>query len=234
MFNKVFASLSRFKYNGTMKRFFTILVIISSLGSTAVYGNPNQYGTTGLLSIPTADTLDSGNICIGIWGNYSKDSKINSAQDAFIIPASITIGVSPFWEIYGTYPNLLFNDKEEASGRGTADLGTKLRILGKRNSSFKFAADLFLQRHVSQDLTVDGNLDKGARAIASFKKERIGVHAYAGYIFPDAPIGQNYANELIYGGGVEFLPLPRVKLTTEIMGNKNRDRSLGRGKNSTP
>src|SRR6266702_4209191 len=106
-----------------MRKLVAIIIATVFFRATTASANPTQTGVTGLLNVPTAETLDSGNICVGIWGNYRKNNSSSAAKDAFILPATLTLGLSPFWEFYGTYPNLLFNTKEEASGRGTADLG---------------------------------------------------------------------------------------------------------------
>lgn len=211
-----------------MRRLYVVVVIIFLFSVGSAYGgSPTQFGSTGLLTTPTAETLDSGNLCLGVWGNYAKNSRGTSPADSFIIPATMTLGISPFWEIYGTYPNLLFNQDEEVSSRGTADIGMKFRFWGNRRSHFKLATDFFLQRHISEDPTIDGNNDKGVRLITSVKKERMGVHAFAGYIYPEAPPGFTYQDELIYGGGVEFAPRPRAKITAEISGKNNREKERG-------
>ena len=61
---------------------------------------PTQFGDTGLLSQPTANTLNAGNICVGLWSNVS-DSETSSAT---VVPFSITLGLGSFWEFYGSYP----------------------------------------------------------------------------------------------------------------------------------
>jgi outer membrane protein OmpA-like peptidoglycan-associated protein len=188
------------------------LVLTIATYATLVFANPTQTGVTGLLNVPTADTLDSGNICVGIWGNISKSSN----QNSIILPATLTMGIGSFWEAYATYPNLLFNGQEDVSGRGTADAGTKIRFLGKRDSNLKLAADIFVNRHVSEDLALDGILDVGGRLIASVKTDRIGIHLYGGYLNSgDKTVSDN---ELLYGGGLEYMASPRTKVTFEIFG----------------
>ena len=121
--------------------------------------NPSQYGTSGLLNLPTADTLDSANICVGIWGNCSK-TKNNGTNT--IIPVTITMGFATFWEIYGTYPNATLSNNDAAfSGRGTADAGMKFRMYGQRNSKLKIAADIHLSKHIDNDLLYSGVTDIG-------------------------------------------------------------------------
>ncbi len=194
-----------------MKILILLVLSIVFVPATMAFANPTQTGATGLINIPTADTLDSGNVCVGVWGNFSKTGDKNS----IILPATITLGMGSFLELYGTYPNLLFNGQEDASGRGTADLGAKIRFWGKRNSNLKLAADVFAQRHVSENKAVDGINDVGGRLIASLKTDRLGIHLYGGYL---APGGNAYDNELIYGGAAEYMATPRSKLMVEIFG----------------
>ena len=186
-----------------------LLIFILSLVSAQALANPTQTGVTGLINVPTADTLDAGNICVGVWGNVGKAA----GKDFAIMPATITLGIGSFWEIYGTYPNLLFNGQESRSGRGTADIGSKIRFFGKRNSNIKLAGDVFLQRHVSEDMTIDGATDIGGRLIASLKMDPVSFHLNGGYLSTDA--GEK---EYIYGGGVEYLLTPKTKLTLELTG----------------
>lgn len=204
-----------------MKQFLPIFIAITLLHASPSFANPTQTGITGLLTVPTADTLDSGNICVGLWGNINKKDDKHAA----IMPVALTLGIGSFWEVYGTYPNLLLNGQEDRSGRGTADLGTKLRFWGKRNSTIKLAADVFLQRHISNDTALDGITDIGGRLIASLKTDRIGMHIYGGYLSPGDQPGKAFDKEILYGGGVEFSPSSRTKLTVEIVGSRNRDRT---------
>lgn len=205
-----------------MKRLLAISIAAAFLiPSSPSHANPTQTGVTGLITVPTADTLDSGNICVGLWGNLNKKDD----RHAVIMPVALTLGIGSFWEVYGTYPNLLINGQQDRSGRGTADLGTKLRFFGKRNSNIKLAADVFVQRHISDDLNVDGITDIGGRLVASLKTDRIGVHLYGGYLSPGNPTGKDYQKEILYGGGMEFSPTSRSKLTLEVVGNRNRDRT---------
>ncbi len=191
-------------------KFLNLIIFILLFAFTSQsFANPTQNGVTGLINVPTTDTLDSGNICIGVWGNLGK----SEASDFIIMPATITMGIGSFWELYSTYPNLLFNGQEDRSGRGTVGLGSKIRFFGKRNSPLKLAADIFLQKHVSEDLTVDGTNDVGGRLIASLKKDALGFHLNAGYLSQASG-----DKEYIYGGAIEYLPNSKTKLTFEITG----------------
>jgi len=205
-----------------MRTFPALIIAFVILSATAAFANPGLTGSTGLINVPSANTLDSGNICIGAWSNYSENS--NQAQKrAIIVPVSITLGIGTFWEIYGAYPNILFNADEDASGRGTLDIGTKLRFLGGRNSFFKMAADFLAERHVSENTAVDGATDLSTKLIASFSKENVGVHLYGGYLFPGTIQGAARDNEILFGAGLEYMLLARLKLFGEFTGVGSRN-----------
>lgn len=210
-----------------MKLLCAIVIAAIFLPTGFSYANPTQTGVTGLINIPTADTLDGGNICVGVWGNVSE----TNGRGSTIIPAALTVGIGSFWEVYGAYPNLLFNNQEEMSGRGTADLGTKLRILGKRSSTFKLAADIFAKRHISRNQTLDGITDIGGRLIASLQRDRMGLHLYGGYMAPGAAPGQVNDDQLLFGAGMDFSPTSRSKVLLELFGSRATDFS---NRNSYP
>jgi outer membrane protein OmpA-like peptidoglycan-associated protein len=189
-------------------RIFLILFILLAFAAQAL-ANPTQTGVTGLITVPSADTLDSGNICVGVWGNMGK----SAGKEFAIMPATITLGIGSFWEMYGTYPNVFFNNQEDRAGRGSVDIGTKIRFFGKRNANIKIAGDIFLKKHISEDLSKDGTKDVGGRLIASLMLDPLGVHFNGGYLSTDAD-GKKY----IYGGGVDYLLTPKTKLTLEMSG----------------
>ncbi|AJE03351.1 OmpA family protein [Geobacter pickeringii] len=201
---------------------FRIIVIICLIGlATSVRANPTMNGETGLITVPSAETLDAGNICIGAWGEGVK----GVGGSAITVPVALTLGIGTFWELYGTYPNILFNGEEEASGRGYAELGSKIRFIGSRSSAFKMAFDLSVQRQISNQKSVDGTTSGGGRVIASYGTDRFGIHGYAGYLFSGSPEGVQYDNEALYGIGVEYVPAMRMKLTGELTGSTGRDPS---------
>lgn len=208
-----------------MKRANLIAFLLVSVSVTPAFANPTKSGQTGLVKAPTADTLDSGNICIGIWC----DASSNAAANPLIVPVSLTMGIGTFWEVYGTYPNLLFNDDEEVSGDGTAQVGMKLRFGLKRNAPQKVAIDLFVRRHLSTNVAYDGISDIGGRLIYSARSDLLGAHLYGGYVKNGqastsslTPNPIKIENEVLFGGGFEFLPGQRTKLTLEATGNTSR------------
>ena len=199
-----------------------VFFIASVVFVTTAFANPAMNGATGLIAVPSAETLDAGNICIGAWGiSTSKDS-----DNALTVPIALTLGIGTFWELYGSYPNLLFNGDEEKTGQGYAEMGSKLRVMGKRSSPFKLAVDLFAQRQISEDAAVDGTTNAGGRVIASYSTDRFGAHAYSGYLLAGSPEGKDFDNELLYGLGMEYSPALRMKLTGELTGNTSRDPDL--------
>jgi len=181
------------------------------LSSIRVEAVPTQYGDTGLLTQPTAETLNAGNICLGVWGNHASPE----TGDATIVPVGITLGLGTFLEAYGSYPNLLFNDEEIDNGRGYANLGGKIRIIGKRSSRFKIAVDGQAQRYISDNVELDGLTDIQTRGIVSYKGDRFGIHANGGYVFSDSPQGVTFEDQTIYGGGIEIYPTARLRLIAE-------------------
>ena len=136
--------------------FICLPLLFSLLTVPVAQATSSQFGDTGLLSQQTAQTLNEGNICVGIWANCSDGVDNGSAlsgDSSLIVPTTITMGLGTFMEVYGTYPNLLFNGDEDSSGRGFANAGFKFRVYGKRSDNFRLAVDLqddlplFIRKH---------------------------------------------------------------------------------------
>lgn len=191
--------------------FFFILIAIMALASDCL-AIPTQFGESGLISQPSAETLNSGNICVGIIGNCSD----NRGQTTTVLPYFMTLGLGNFLEAYGSYPNILFNDKEEESQRGFANVGMKLRLLGKRSSQFKFSLDGQVRQTVSTNIIYDGLKERVVRAVSSYNFGKFGIHGNFGYIKPESPLYIKYDKQLVYGGGVEYMPTSRMRLLTEV------------------
>ena len=211
-----------------MKHVFSSLlfgVLLLVLGPISALAIPTQFGDSGLLTQPTADTLNAGNICLGIWTDCS--SGLEGSNTA-IVPVGLTLGLGSFLEAYGSYPNLLFNNDGRGSGRGFVNLGMKMRILGKRSSAFKFSLDGQFRRTVSDQPAYDGLNDLLGRVIASYKLERFGVHGNFGYQSNKAPEGLDYQDQYLYGGGLEFYPTSRVRLLTEVASGTEKVEGKGR------
>lgn len=200
---------------------FIVAAIMFCLIPVCASANPGLSGSSGLITVSSAETLDSGNICVGAWSCYGRNSAF-SQKNSIILPVSITLGIGTFWEVYGAYPNILFNGDDDASGRGTLDLGTKLRFLGDRSSVFKMAIDLLGQRHVSENHLVDGATDLSGKLIASYNKNDFGFHVEAGYSIPGSIRGASLDDQITFGAGLEYMLLPRMKLLGEFTGGTKR------------
>jgi outer membrane protein OmpA-like peptidoglycan-associated protein len=205
-----------------MPRFAFYLCFFASLVTLPVsnsYATSGQFGDTGLISQPKAQTLNEGNICVGLWANCSDgiDTPTTNAGDgSLVIPATITLGLGTFLEVFGSYPNLSFNGDEDSSARGFANAGFKARILGKRSDRFRLALDVQGRLSVSDDPDFDGLTDYVSRLIASFNTERLGFHFNAGYAFNESPDMLDYEDQLLLGGGVEFALATRLRMVTEF------------------
>lgn len=198
-----------------------IALIVFCLIPVWVDANPGPSGASGLLSVSSAETLDAGNVCIGVWSCYGQNSNF-SQKKSLIMPVSITMGVGSFWEVYGSYPNILFNGEEDVSGKGTLDIGTKLRFLGSRSSDLRIAADLLSQRHVSESRNLDGVTDLSAKLVTSYNKNDFGIHVTAGYLVPGAVSGFGLDSEFIFGAGAEYTVMSRLRLLGEVTAGTSR------------
>jgi len=136
------------------------------------------------------------------------------------MPATLTLGISTFWEIYGTYPNVYLNNDAPDSGRGTADIGTKLRMMGGRSDKFKLAADFRLGRYIDDNPVYNGATDFGGKLIASLRSDVVGAHLYSGYMTNgksrDVINKIKSTSEYPIGAGIEYSPTTRTKTTLEI------------------
>ncbi|MEI6212875.1 MAG: OmpA family protein [Desulfuromonadales bacterium] len=197
---------------------FVLLSIITCLIPLSAAASPGLSGSSGLIKVSSAETLDAGNICVGAWSCYGRDNG-SLKKDFLTVPVSLTLGIGTFWEVYGAYPNLLFNGDEDASGRGTLDLGTKLRFWGDRSSpGLKLAVDLLAQRHISESRRIEGVTDLSARLVVSYIKGDFGLHSYAGYLVPGTVQQFKPDSSITFGSGVEYLLMPRLKLFAEFNG----------------
>ncbi len=70
--------------------FFLLFTLVGS--SRFCQAVPTQFGDTGLVSQPTAETLNSGNICVGIIGNCAE----NNGKLAPVLPVFMTLGLGSF------------------------------------------------------------------------------------------------------------------------------------------
>jgi outer membrane protein OmpA-like peptidoglycan-associated protein len=213
-------------------RHFLIMILAGVLGLLPLapaFAIPTQYGHTGLLSVPEAQTLNEGNICVGLWTNCTTGAE----EDGAIVPVAITLGLGTFMEAYGSYPNLLFNGDEDVSGRGFANLGFKFRVFGKRADPFRLGLDLQARRSVSDIPERDGLTAYASTLIASYRWERFGLHANYGYIVnSDSPDDVDYDDQSTFGGGIEYYPTNRLRVIAEYTQETDRESAVD-GQNET-
>lgn len=200
---------------------FIIALLVVCLIPVVADASPGQSGSSGLLNVSSAETVDAGNICVGLWSCYAENKSL-SQKSSLIMPVTITLGIGTFWEIYGAYPNIFFNGDDDVSGRGTLDLGTKIRFLGSRSSALRMAVELLGQRHVSESRKIDGVTDLSSKVVTSYNNNDFGIHVSAGYLKPGAISGVNLEPEYIFGAGVEYMVMPRLKLLAEVVAGTNR------------
>ncbi|PLX72389.1 MAG: hypothetical protein C0614_13925 [Desulfuromonas sp.] len=178
---------------------------------------PTQFGDTGLISQPSANTLNEGNICIGLWANCAGSAVApdGSTSDAVIVPAVITMGLGTFMETFGSYPNLLFNGDEGLSGRGMASAGFKFRVYGDRSDPFHLGWDILARRTISDDPEADGLTDYVSRIMASLKLNNFGFHLNGGYAKNDSSASFVYDDQFLLGGGIEYFITGRLRVMAE-------------------
>lgn len=187
----------------------------------SVGANPGHSGSSGLIEVSSAETLDAGNICLGLW-SCSGENRNFSQKRSLVMPVSMTLGIGTFWEIFSSYPNILFNGDEDVSGMGTLNIGTKLRFLGSRSSTFKMAAEFVSRRHISEKRTNDGVTDYSGKLVSSYTKGAAGVHMTVGYMMPGQIAGSKLDPGYTLGIGAEYQILPRMKLLGEFTAETNR------------
>lgn len=212
-----------------------ILQVVSLLVIADVQAMSGQFGETGLISQPRAQTLNEGNICVGLWANCYNPSEASDTNGTnLILPATITMGLGTFMESYGSYPNLLFNGDEDFSGRGFANAGFKFRALGKRSDPFRMAFDVQARRSISDEPEFDGLTDYVGRVIASLKlANSFGIHANAGYALNDSPDSIDYDDQVLLGGGVEYSLATRLRLVAEFFVETEKVDGLGEPSEAT-
>lgn len=203
-----------------MMRILVSLVMFLSmllLVSPGAFATTTQFGDTGLLSQPVAQTLHEGNICVGIFANCSDGvgSVLQPPDSTVIIPAVITMGLGTFIEAYGSYPDIYFSGDEAGSGRGYANAGLKVRVMGKRTDLFRLAFDLQGRHSLSENKELDGLTDFVGRLIGSYKMESFGLHANVGYAVNESPDIVDYDNQIIFGTGVDYYLATRLRMIAE-------------------
>lgn len=219
-FNLVYHSIGYMnRYLSRLNALVAGLLLVSGvLLPTPGLAIPTQFGDTGLVSQPTAQTLNEGNICVGLWANCAGgvDDGTGLSGDGVIVPATVTMGLGTFMETFGSYPNLLFNGDEDLSGRGSANIGFKFRVFGKRSDAFRLGWDIIARRAISDDPDRDGLTDYVSRVIASYKLGRFGFHLNSGYAFNESPDRFERDDQVLFGAGVDYFVINRLRLLAEF------------------
>ncbi len=190
--------------------FFISLILVAGESR----GASNQFGETGLLSLSTAETVGSGNLCAGLW--YDLVS-LKDGSSRTIAPLSLTFGMGKNIEINASYPNILFNDDVDGSGRGFSNLGVKYRIMGTNRSSFKLALSASLLNSVSSDSSRSGLTDYEGKVLLGVKKGRTKYHLLSGYRTVDNSLDpvRDLDDEIFIGAAVDYSPHRRFRTFVE-------------------
>lgn len=208
---------------------FIISHLLFLLAPSGAIATSTQFGDTGLLSQPVAQTLHAGNICVGLWANCSEvDTGVSQSSDRSVMfPAVITLGLGTFIEAYGSFPDILFTGDEESSGRDYANAGFKVRIKGKRTDPFRLAFDIQGRYSLSDNVELDGLTDFVGRLIGSYKLSTFGLHANVGYAMNDSPDSITYDDQILFGAGVEYYLATRLRLIAEYSQETEKIPGLG-------
>ena len=163
-----------------MKRSFVAFLLL-----WVVAANPkeslaatNQYGETGLVSTPTAEMVGAGNLCVGIWCNFSE---MKDGSTETLMPVSFVFGIGKSFEVSASYPNVLFNDDAETNDRGYMNLGFKRRLMGTNRSKFKLAISGAMLKPVTSDPDRSDLTDYTAKMLIGARSKYLKLHLGAGY-----------------------------------------------------
>jgi len=101
-----------------------------------------------------------------------------------------------------------------ASGPGDLLIRSKYNLLRRTGSGLAIGGEARLPTGDEQNLLGAGEISIKPRLIASFERDRIGVHGDMGYAFG------GLTDELDYAGAVTVLGTPRLTLVGEIAGRR--------------
>lgn len=197
---------------------YLISLFILILPASAI-AMPTQYGESGLISVPTTEVTERGVFQSAVWLNSSE----NDGKKFTILPVSLSMGIGDEFEISGSYPNILLNDQNDGSMRGFENIGIKYRLIGEADSKFKTAIDAFVRQTVSDDEDLNSLRDLGSRLIFSYRMANAEIHLNIGYLKVDSPSSEDYKNETLFGGAIDFPVSDRFRPFVELDGNTNRD-----------
>lgn len=177
--------------------FFLFLMLF--MVPTESFGASNQFGETGLLSIATGETVGSGNLCMGIWCGVTSFKNGNTNK---IAPFSLTFGMGKDFELSVSYPNILFNDDVDESGRDFTNLGFKSRLIGTNRSAFKFALAGSVRKSVSASTGAPDYTDFEGKVILGARSKYFKLHLTTGTVMLDDE--RNEDDEIFAGAALDF------------------------------
>lgn len=163
----------------------------------------NQFGETGLLSMATAETVGSNNLCVGCWYDFTSMKEGGSNK---IMPLSLTFGMTKNLEINASYPNILFNDDADFSERGYMNVGVKYRLLGTNRSPLKLAFTAAMLKSVNSDPSRSGITDYEGKVLFGVRTKSIKYHLLGGYRTVDDSLDPNNSldDEIFVGAAVDI------------------------------
>lgn len=173
-----------------LKRSFVafLLLLVIAANPRESQSATNQYGETGLLSTPTAEMVGAGNLCVGIWCNFSE---MEDGSTKTLMPVSFVFGIGQSFEVSASYPNVLFNDdaevneglyEHEAVGmRGYMNLSFKKRLMGTNRSKFKLALSGAMLKPITSDPARSDLTDYTAKMLIGARSKHVKLHLGAGY-----------------------------------------------------
>jgi len=194
--------------NRSVIAFFLLLTL--ALPVPHAFSSTNQYGETGLLSVASCETIGNGNLCLGLWGNLSKDK--DGGKNS-LMPASLTFGMSKDLEINISYPSLLFNSDTNNDPRGYTNIGFKQRIFGTNRSSYKLAISGAMLKPQSTDPDKSGKTDYEGKLLLGVRGKYVKLHLNMGYHEADT---LTYENETFVNGALDTSFHPRYRLFLEM------------------
>lgn len=193
-----------------------MLIILIPSSAAAI---STQYGESGLISVPSAEVTERGIYNAAAWFNNSQ----NSIDKAARFPISLAMGIGFGWEFFGSYPDISFANQEDGSMSNFGSVGIKFRMTGGPYSNLKTSGSVFLRQTVSEDETLTGLKDLGARLIMSYSLAKADLHLNIGYLKVDSPAAEKYNNEVLFGSALEIPIASKLNSFLELDGNTNRE-----------
>ena len=157
---------------------FLILLVVAAACPKESRAATNQYGETGLISTSSAEMVGAGNLCVGLWCNFST---MKDGSTKTLMPVSFVFGLGKSFELNASYPNVLFNDDAELNDRGWMNMGFKKRLMGTNRSKFKLALSGAMLKPITSDSVRSDLTDYTAKMLIGARTKYIKLHLGAGY-----------------------------------------------------